>query len=401
MHVLGLIVEYNPFHNGHLYHIEQARKKSNADVIITVMSGQFLQRGEPAIIDKFTRAKMAVLHGSDLVIELPTIFAIQHRDLFCFSAVSILNSLGVDTIIFGSESGDITPFLERVTSENNHREVLDHMIQHQLKAGKSYPAAYSKAIEELRIHTINDHLPNNSLGIGYVRAVSEINPDITIDTIKRQQADYHTSDLSTPIASATSIRQALKQTGLPSSLAELKATMPDKAYQLLEQHEGAFRDLNDYYPFIQYKLLTTAPDVLKHIHGMVEGIEHRLIAAAKKANTVTEFIDSVKTKRYTTTRIQRLLMHLLLNLDQDTVHRAINQLPHLPAVRSLAQSTTGEQYLKQIKQNRPITVLTKVTKDLPDYLDIDIRASSVYHLFHHQDIKREFLPPFRYERARD
>ncbi|MGM0522427.1 MAG: nucleotidyltransferase [Bacillota bacterium] len=401
MHVLGLIVEYNPFHNGHLYHIEQARKKSNADIVITVMSGQFLQRGEPAIIDKFTRAEMAVLHGSDLVIELPTIFAIQHRDLFCFSAVSILNQLGVDTIIFGSESGDITPFLELVTSEQNHHALLDQTVQHGLKVGKSYPAAYSDALKELGIQAINDHLPNNSLGIGYVRAVLEINPDITIDTIKRQQADYHTSDLSTPIASATSIRQAIKQKSISSSLPELKATMPAKGYQLLEQYEDDFHDLNDYYPLIQYTLLTTAPHALKQIHGMVEGIEHRLIAAAKKSGTVTSFIDSVKTKRYTTTRIQRLLVHLLLNLDQNTVNQAIKQLPHLPAVRSLAQSTTGEQYLKAIKKQRPITVLSKVTKDLPDYLAIDIRASRVYHLFDHQKMQREFLPPYRYERARE
>ncbi len=401
MHVLGLIVEYNPFHNGHLYHIEQARKKSNADVVITVMSGQFLQRGEPAIIDKFTRAEMAVLHGSDLVIELPTLFAIQHQDLFCFGAVSILNELGVDTIIFGSESGDIVPFLERVTSEHNHRALLDQTIQDQIKKGKSYPATYSDALQELGIHTINDHLPNNSLGIGYVRAVSELNPDIKLDTIKRQQAEYHTSDLSTPIASATSIRQTIKQRGLSASLSELKATMPDKAYQLLERYEDDFHDLNDYYPLIQYKLLTTTPHALKQIHGMIEGIEHRLIAAAKKANTMTGFMDRIKTKRYTTTRIQRLLIHLLLNLDQDTVNQAINQLPHLPAVRSLAQSTTGEQYLKVIKKERPITVLSKVTKDLPDYLAIDIRASRVYHIFDQHKIQREFLPPFRYERARE
>lgn len=401
MHVLGLIVEYNPFHNGHLYHIEQARKKSNADVVITVMSGQFLQRGEPAIINKFTRAEMAVLHGSDLVIELPTIFAIQHRDLFCFSAVSILNQLGVDTIIFGSESGDISPFFELVMTEQNNRAVLDETIQRHLKEGQSYPAAYSEALKTLGIDTIDDHLPNNSLGIGYVRAVSEINPDIKIDTIKRQQADYHSSDLSSPIASATSIRQVIKQKGMRSSLAELKGTIPDKAYQLLKQYEHDFHDLNDYYPLIQYKLLTTSPRDLKQIHGMIEGIEHRLIAAAKKANTITTFIDSVKTKRYTTTRIQRLLIHLLLNLDHDTVNRGINQLPHIPAVRSLAQSTKGEQYLKLIKKKQLLTVLTKVTQDLPEYLDIDIRASRVYHLFDYQKIEREFLPPYRYERARE
>ncbi|GEM02665.1 Predicted nucleotidyltransferase [Halolactibacillus halophilus] len=401
MHVLGLIVEYNPFHNGHLYHIEQARKKSNADVVITIMSGQFLQRGEPAIIDKFTRSKMAVLHGSDLVIELPTIYAIQHRDLFCFSAVSILNALGVDTIIFGSESGDIIPFLELVASEHDQKEKLDQIIQGELREGKSYPKAYSNALKELGILAMEDHLPNNSLGIGYVRAVSEINPNIKIDTIKRQQTDYHTTNLSSPIASATSIRQAIKQAGLRSSLAEIQTTMPDKAYQLLEDHEDVFHDLNDYYPFIQHKLLTTAPIALKQIHGMVEGIEHRLITAAKKASTVTSFIDSVKTKRYTATRIQRLLIHLLLNLDRDTVNRAINLLPHLPMVRSLAQSTKGEQYLNIIKKERPITVLTKVTRDLPEYLDIDIRASQVYHLFNQQKIKREFLPPYRQKGTRD
>lgn len=399
MHVLGLIVEYNPFHNGHLYHIEQARKKSNADVVITVMSGQFLQRGEPAIIDKFARAEMAIVHGSDLVIELPTIFAIQHRDLFCYSAVSILHQLGVDTIIFGSESGDITPFHALVTRENESRTLLDQTIQRRLKQGESYPAAYSAAIKTIGIDTLNDHLPNNSLGIGYVRAVAEINPRITIDTIKRQQAGYHTTHLSSPIASATSIRQVIKAKKTIQHVSELKSVMPDKAYQLIEQHEDDFHDLNDYYPLMQYKLLTTTPVALKQIHGMVEGIEHRLIAAAKKATTASDFIDLVKTKRYTTTRIQRLLIHLLLNLDQETVATAIHQLQNLPAVRSLGQSTIGERYIKVIKKERPMTILTKVTKNLPDYLAIDMRASLVYHLFDHTKTKREYLPPFRHERA--
>lgn len=209
MNVLGLIVEYNPFHNGHLYHIEQARNKSNADVVITIMSGHFLQRGEPAIVDKFTRSRMAVMNGSDLVIELPTVYAIQHRDLFCYSAVSILNQLGVNTIIFGSETGEIEPFNTFIDNETDYKKEIDEKVKHYLKQGESYPRAYSKTLADLKISSIDDHLPNNSLGIGYVRAVKKINSNITIDTIKRKQAAYHQKVLSTPIASATSIRKSI------------------------------------------------------------------------------------------------------------------------------------------------------------------------------------------------
>lgn len=399
MHVLGLIVEYNPFHNGHLYHIEQARHKSNADVVITIMSGQFLQRGEPAIVDKFTRAEMAILHGSDLVIELPTIFAIQHRDLFSYSAVSILNQLGVDTIIFGSESGNILPFKQLIETEAKHQVALDQAIQSFLKHGDSYPAAYSKALNKLDLISVNDHLPNNSLGIGYTRAVYNINPNIKIDTIKRKQAHYHSETLSRPIASATSIRETIKTTYTEQSLIDV---MPEKSYHLMmdykEQH-GQFHDLNIYYPFIQHKLLTTPASDLTRTHGMVEGIEHRLIKAAKTEQHVEGFINQVKTKRYTRTRIMRLLIHLLLNLDTTTVKIAIDQIDQLPAVRSLAQSSTGENYLKTIRKSQSIEVLTKIGKDLPMYLEIDLRASMVYHLFNHKFFKREYQPPYRYEKT--
>lgn len=397
MNILGLIVEYNPFHNGHLYHIEQARNKSNADVVITIMSGHFLQRGEPAIVDKFTRSRMAVMNGSDLVIELPTIYAIQHRDLFCYSAVSILNQLGVNTIIFGSETGDIEPFNTLIDNETHHKKDIDETVKQYLKKGESYPRAYSKTLADLKLTSIDDHLPNNSLGIGYVRAAKKINANITIDTIKRQQAAYHEETLSIPIASATSIRKNIAHNSFTDHILK---TMPSTVSTLMQQYKqtyGAFADFNDYYPFIQYKLLTASPEDLRAIHGMTEGIEHRLIEAAKKEATIDHFLNRVTTKRYTTTRIKRLLIHLLLNITSATIDQALSTIDDLEAVRCLAQTPRGEDYLKIIKQTKKLNVLSKIKKNMPDYLNLDLRASAVYYLFDVNRQKNELKPPFRYQ----
>ncbi|GEN55682.1 UPF0348 protein YlbM [Halolactibacillus alkaliphilus] len=396
MNILGLIVEYNPFHNGHLYHIEQARNKSNADVVITIMSGHFLQRGEPAIVDKFTRSRMAVMNGSDLVIELPTIYAIQHRDLFCYSAVSILNQLGVNTIIFGSETGEIEPFNTFIANETDYKKEIDEKVKHYLKQGESYPRAYSKTLADLKLSSIDDHLPNNSLGIGYVRAVKKINSNITIDTIKRKQAAYHQKVLSTPIASATSIRKSIADNHFSDHILK---TMPSTVSALMQQYKethGSFANFNDYYPFIQYKLLTTPSEALKAIHGMTEGIEHRLIDAAKKATSIDFFLNMVTTKRYTTTRIKRLLIHLLLNITTETIDQAILTIDDLEAVRCLAQTPCGEEYLKIVKQTKKLSVLSKIKKDMPEYLNVDLRASAVYYLFDVNRQKNELKPPFRY-----
>lgn len=396
MNILGLIVEYNPFHNGHLYHIEEAKRKSNAEVVIAVMSGQFLQRGEPAIIDKFTRAKTAVDHGVDLVIELPVILGVQHRDLFCHAAVSILNKLGVNVIIFGSESGEITPFIKHVEAIEQHQEAIDHLLKEKLAEGLGYPEAYSKTLDALHLSVIDQSQPNNSLGLGYVKAVKKINPSITIDTFRRKQAHYHDETFTTPIASATSIRHQLASATIEENN---QLAMPGSSFAALLNYQeihGHFHTLSLYEPYIRYRITSSSLSDLSEIDGMDEGLEHRLLKQVKKSDNMTDFINHMTTKRYTTSRIKRLLIHLLLNIKKHETKKAIEQLPQLNAFRSLGQSLAGEKYIKQLKKQTEISIFTQLKASDSSIYRFDLRASSIYYQPVSPGlIKKEIMAPYR------
>ncbi|SDB87445.1 Predicted nucleotidyltransferase [Pelagirhabdus alkalitolerans] len=401
MNITGLIVEYNPFHNGHLHHIEQARIKSNADVLIVVMSGDFLQRGEPAIVDKFCRAKMAVDHGVDLVIELPVVYAVQHSDLFAKASVSLLNEYSVDTIIFGSESGDIKEFehLQRIKKEDQN---FQHSLNAFLVEGFSYPKAYQLATEKQHPSlSIDLSKPNNILGFSYMSAVSEVNPTIKIDTIKRLQADYHQEYMSTPITSATSIRRHLLEKN--QDLNTIEQSIPEATrdyltdYVHLSEH---FHQWEDYFPFLKYRLLSDSLANLRRIHGMTEGIEHRLKKQIKHADNFEQFIASVKTKRYTRTRLQRLFIHILLQLEHQEVKKALDALPHLSEARLLGYSSQGQHYLNEQKNRSTIKTITQLKKKMSPILEIDERASRLYYLplddsIQSQLFKQQFRPPYR------
>ncbi|PXW92621.1 putative nucleotidyltransferase [Streptohalobacillus salinus] len=391
---LGLIVEYNPFHNGHLYHIEESLKKSNAEVVIAVMSGQFLQRGAPAIVDKFTRAKMAIDHGCDLVIELPTIFATQHSDIFSTAALTLLNKCQIDHLIFGSESGDIDALMGLQNKLDANRSAINQSIKPYLDDGLNYPLAYQKAVVALGLQSDEKSTPNNILGLGYIKARNAINPDITIGTIKRKQAAYHDGVLQTPISSATAIRNSLfEETKQPET------AMPKKAYHDLISYRtqtGRYHSWDLYYPYIKYRLLTDDLSELRTIQGMDEGIEYRLVRAAKQATTFTEFLKMIHTKRYTHTRISRLLVQLLLSIKAVDVESQLNALPKLNQFRLLGQSKQGERYLKYLKHRADISFFGQVKKEMPPHLSLDVTASRIYYQpLMDTFISREFRPPYR------
>lgn len=401
MKAVGLIVEYNPLHNGHLHHIEQARLKSTAEIVIAVMSGHFLQRGEPAIVDKFTRAKMALKQHVDLVFELPTVYAIQHSDLFARGAINILNALQVDQVIFGSEQGEIEPFNHTLRLINANQSLYEDILHKHLNQGDSYPTANKIALETISSETVLDlNMPNNILGFSYLKAQQRINANMKIDTIKRIQAAYHQAELSYPIASATSIRKQLA--GSLARQTNLSLAMPSSSFQLLEEYiqlTDAFHDWELYYPMLKYRILSDSVEQLRDIHGMTEGLEYRLKKMIQSSQTFAEFLARVQTKRYSKTRLQRLFVHLLLQLTKDEVKVQLNQIDLVDEVRLLAMSQNGQAYLNQLKQSSDLKVVSQLKRNLSGRLLIDEKATSIYYLplkNKAQQILRqqEFKPPF-------
>ncbi|MBU5595384.1 nucleotidyltransferase [Amphibacillus sp. MSJ-3] len=401
MKAVGLIVEYNPLHNGHLHHIEQARVKSNAEVVIAVMSGNFLQRGEPAIVDKFTRAKMAVKQNVDIVIELPIVYTIQHSDIFAFAAIQILNKFQVTDIIFGSEHGDIQAFNLIWQEINCNKQKYQAVLTEQLKQGNNYPQANKVAIEAVCSSSpIDLHKPNNILGFSYLKAQKKINPKIKLDTIKRVQADYHQTQVSQPISSATSIRNQLEQFRMINSYKEL--SMPLTSYSLLGDYQdisGVFHRWELYYPFLKYRILSDSIEQLRLINGMTEGLEYRLKAKIVESKSFAEFIEKVQTKRYTKTRLQRLFIHILLQLTKQQVNDQLKQIDQINAFRLLAMTNQGQGYLNQLKKKTDLKMITQLKKNLSDRFVIDEKASLIYYLPLNPESqlflrKQEFSPPF-------
>lgn len=384
MKATGLIVEYNPFHNGHLHHLEQAKVKTNADCLIACMSGNFLQRGEPALVDKFHRAKMAIDQGVDLVIELPYLYAVQHSDLFSLGAVKILNELTVDYLIFGSEAGEIDSFQSLFHTYMQNKDTFNTQLKKKLAEGLSFPKANQQAFELFSVDKETDMVdltkPNNILGFSYLKAIAETNSSIKIDTIARKQSDYHDETLTTPIASATSIRKTIKEQNKLSAPTNL--ALPINSHQYLESYKksaGIWHSWEAYFPFLQFRVLTESKEELAQIQGVDEGLEYALIQSAHKARSFTEWIDLLKSKRYTYTRLQRMFVHLLTNTSKDTISR-LHQQESIVCMRLLGMSEQGKRYLNHTKKIRSAPVYTQLRKELPDLMKLDERATDIYYL---------------------
>lgn len=377
MKACGLIVEYNPFHNGHQFHLEQAREASQADCMIAVMSGSFLQRGEPAIIDKFHRTKAALMAGVDLVIELPFAYAVQSSHYFATGAVTILNDLKVETICFGSESGKIEPFYHGVSLMQKHKRLYDETIQTYLQKGYSYPRASSKAYEEIGIDDLDLFQPNNILGLSYTKAIVHNQLPIKALTIKRKNSHYHDDEINSSIASATSIRKEITV----NELSEQATTALPKSSQVeLETYKhttGVWHTWEDYFPLLYYRVISMSANELATIHGVDEGLETRLKETVKQATSFHDWIRRMKSKRYTHVRLQRMFVHILTNTTKQEIQTFLNR-SKLPYIRLLGMNKTGQAYLHQQKKQIETPIITNLTYKYPD-LAIDERAQHVYY----------------------
>lgn len=391
MKACGLIVEYNPLHNGHVYHIQSAKKISKADCIIAIMSGSFLQRGEPALIDKFYRTKSALSSGIDIVLELPYAFAVQNSDLFAHGAIHSLYEIGVDTICFGSESGDVNHFIESYYKLKEHKPIYQQLLAKHLKQGSSYPKASEIAFQEIGLTKgLNLAKPNNILGFSYVKTILDENLPITPLTIKRIKSDYHDTYLQGPIASATSIREQLHKNNRLTS--DIIHSLPEPSIQQIKKYRkqsGQWHSWEMYFPFLQYRVLTTTPKQLASIQGVDEGIEYRIISTAKHATSFMNWMKRLKTKRYTWTRLQRMFTHILTN----TKKRDIDYISKrkIPYVRLLGFTSTGQKYLRSMKKQMSTPIITNIQRKSPHLLVLEEKASNAYYSILQPDKRKKFF----------
>ncbi len=391
MKTVGIIAEYNPFHNGHKYHIEEAKKISGADTVVVVMSGHFVQRGEPAIINKWKRAESALSHGVDLVIELPTYYALSSAEMFAYGSVSILDALGVDSIVFGSEYGEITPFYKLASYLNDLEEHHISALQKLMKDGHPFPVARSLLMKKLYDLTKEEETllnsPNNILGVEYIKAILKLGSSLKADTIIRKGSHYHSTNMNEQIASATAIRNfLLDKTIHGASLAtndlnHLKKQVPSKSFEQLSA--SRFLNGDSVFSLLRFKLMTSSPESLATVHDMREGLEHKILKSFGTTASHNELITKCKSKRYTYTRLSRILMKTLLNISAEDVGY-INDAIRPEYARILGFTTSGSQFLKSIRTVETIHLITNLknyhspSAQSLKMLETDLLATNIY-----------------------
>ncbi len=380
MKVLGLITEYNPFHNGHLHHLKESKALTGIDLTIAVMSGHFLQRGAPSLTDKWTRAEMAVRSGVDLVVELPAIYACSSAEFFASAGVSLLHSMGVTDICFGSEDGNITPMMTSARILAKEPSDFKEALRSGLDKGLSFPEAREMALSAVLLSGgVEMDTPNNILGVEYCKAILTQNIPMTPHTIKRIGTGYHSTDIAGEICSATAIRQIVRES---TETPDFHIVMPKEAAPLMDAAymSGNITSEGDLFPILRYLLRAqpsyVAPDIADCDHGLL----NRLIEASKTAHSFDELVQKAKTRRYTLTRIQRVLMSLLLGIRKDTRER----LGAPRYIRVLGTSGAGREYLKTQKKALQLPVINNLarfsTEDdlLKEMLAYDILATDLF-----------------------
>ena len=351
MSIIGIIAEYNPFHNGHLYHLNKIKEKYPDSLIILVLNGYFTERGSISIVSKENKTKIALEHNIDIVVELPFIFGTQASDIFAYNSVKLLNELKVERIIFGSESNDIE-LLNKVVDIQLNDQNYEMEVKKYLAEGVNYPTAMRKALK------IKEDIskPNDLLGISYLKAIKKINPLIKAETIKRT-SDYHDILSNDVIVSATNIREKIKNGE------DISKYVPSNVKPLIEKITD-----DSLFNLLKFKILTDKD--LSIYLDVDEGIEFRIIKYINEAHNFDELISLIKTKRYTYNKIKRMLLHILIGLTKND-----NQMAQLDYIRILGFNIKGQEYLKAIKKE--MSLKTKVNKDSLVY-QYELKAAYLY-----------------------
>ncbi|MEB9971941.1 nucleotidyltransferase [Bacillus cereus] len=386
--------------------MQQTKKLTQSDIIIAVMSGPFLQRGEPALISKWYRTKMALANGVDLVVELPYVFATQKAETFANGAISILNALRISEICFGSEDGQIENFYNTISIQKNEEETFNCLVKQFMDAGNSYAKATSDAFSHILTSEKNIDMsqPNNILGFQYMKAILSQNSSIQAQTIKRFASHYHDETFNDQhIASATSIRKQLFSE--EGSFTTIEPFLPQATTSLLanyKQNYGILHNWEQYFSFFKYRLMTMSPEDLRHIYEIEEGLEHRILSKIQNSSSFYSFMEALKTKRYTWTRLQRACTHILTNTTKEDI-RSANIEQHAPYIRLLGMSQKGQTYLSKNKKKIELPILTHTKTFDHAALDIEKKANSVYFSIMHEPLRTQLLKqdithhPIRYD----
>ena len=359
MKSVGIICEYNPFHNGHLHHLEKVKEMFSDHIIICVMSGNFTERGDVSVIDKLTKTSIALTNGVDLVVELPYVFASESADKFAKASIEILDKLGCEYLVFGSESNNIKK-LETLADIQLNNKKYNKLVKQFLDDGVNYPTALSKALFE--ISNIKIDKPNDILGVTYIREIKKLNSKIVPKCIKRN-TDYQSIELTDNITSATSIRYNLENGS------DISKYVPDNVYNSLKNPHFN----NDYFNILKYKIMTEI-DNLDIYQTVDEGIENRIKKYILKSKNLDELILKIKTKRYTYNKINRMFNHILCNFTKEEAEL----FKDIEYIRVLGFNIKGQKYLNEIKKEIDIPLITNYSSIDNEMLKIELRATSVY-----------------------
>lgn len=376
MKKVGIICEYNPFHNGHLYHLEKIKEMYPSSLIILVMSSSFTQRGEISILNKWEKTDIALHYEVDLVIELPFVFSTQSADIFALGAISILNKLKVDTIVFGSESNDPNKLIEIASIQLNDKN-YNKIVKDYLDQGENYPTALSLALNKICNKTVT--LPNDLLGLSYVKEIIKQKANIEIKTIKRTN-DFHNTELDNKIVSASAIRKNLNNK-------DIKKYVPSLTFQYLK-HKYLH---NDYFKLLKYKILCEQENI-KIYQTVDEGIHHRILKYIDEANSLEELIQKIKTKRYTYNKIHRMLTHILCSFTKEEAKNI-----KISYIRVLGFNKNGMKHLNKIKKEIDIPIITNYKKEYESLLEMETKIDKLYSLIMN-DINNNYKrKPIKYD----
>ncbi|MBQ6285429.1 MAG: nucleotidyltransferase [Bacilli bacterium] len=355
--IIGIVAEYNPFHNGHIYQLNKIKEKYKDSIIIVCLSSSFTQRGELSILSKWEKTEVALLSGADIVIELPYVYATQSSDIFAKYSIQLLNSVHINTLCFGTEKENIEDIINAAKTQINNLE-YDNLVKKYLKEGINYPTALNKALKELSNIEINE--PNDLLALSYIKEIYKNKYDIELFNIKRT-SNYHDILSNDDIVSASNIRYKILNNQ------DYKNSIPEFVYNILKN-----KQFNDkYFELLKYKIISDS-NLDKYL-DVDEGIDLRIKKVISKSNTLDELINNIKSKRYTYNKISRMLNHILCSFTKEE-NKQVNKLEYL---RILGFNKTGQEYLNTIKKDIKLPILNSYDTNYKA-LEIEKRITEIY-----------------------
>ncbi len=367
-HIIGIVVEYNPFHNGHLYQINKIKEKYKDSIIIVCMSYSFTQRGELSIINKFDKTNIALKNNVDIFVELPYVYSTQSSDIFAKYALKILNNFNIDYLCFGTESDNIDDIVSSAKTQINNKE-FDILVKQYMDKGINYPTALNNALKDLNQKEFNT--PNDLLALSYIKEIIKNKYSFKPLNIKRTN-NYHDNNSNDNITSSSNIRLKLSQNK------DISHMVPINTLNILKNKNITSK----YFEYLKYKIISE--DDLNKYLDVDEGLSTRIKKYINKSNNIDELIQNIKTKRYTYNRIYRMLNHILCSFTKEEN----NSIKDLEYIRILGFNKKGQEYLNKIKKNIKTPILNKYDTRYKT-LDIEYRVSNIYTIIYEDIMEYE------------